>query len=116
MSISNTNLDIKRGDSKTYTIKFRDKDNNPVDITGWKVYFTVKTNLAETDENAKIKKDVVSHVDPINGETQINLTATDTNLVGNYIFDIQYKNLVGEVKTIVEGFINFAKDITRRTS
>lgn len=116
MSIAKTDLEIKRGDSKTYTIKFRDKDNNPVDISGWTVYFTVKENLGQTDENAKIKKDVTVHSNPLNGETQIALTSTDTNLVGNYIFDIQYKNMVNEIKTIVEGFITFAKDITRRTS
>jgi hypothetical protein len=111
-----TNLDIKRGDSKSYTLTFRDEEGSVIDITGWTVFFTVKDKIDDTDETAVLKKTITSHTDPTNGKTKIELSSTDTNLVGNYIYDIQIKKDTNEINTILEGNITFAKDVTRRTS
>ena len=115
--LAQTNLTIKRGDSKTYTLKFADEDNSPIDITGWTVFFTMKANIDDVDNDAKIKKDITTHTDPTNGETEISLSATDTAQdIGSYVFDIQIKKSTGEIKTILEGIINVGKDVTQRTS
>jgi len=116
MGTENTELQVKRGDSKSYTLKFRDSDDNFVDITGWIIFFTVKENICQADNDATIKKDVILHSNPTEGETIIELTPTDTNHVGNYVFDIQYKTNNGIIKTIIEGVITFEEDVTRRTS
>ena len=110
------NLTAQRGDTEEYTLYFKDSDGMVIDITGWVVFFTVKENLDDTDANAKISKTITDHTDPINGETVLKLTPTDTNLVGNYLYDIQIKKANGDIKTILQGTIDFGKDITQRTS
>lgn len=110
-------LKIKRGDSKIYTIRFVEDDTQAaIDITGWTIFFTVKENVEDTDANAKIAKTITAHPNPTGGESQIELTTSDTNLIGNYLFDIQIKKDSGEIKTITEGIISFTKDVTLRTS
>lgn len=109
-----TQLEIKRGDTQNYTLYFKDENGAVIDITGWIVFFTVKENIDDTDDNAKIKKTITAHSDAVNGETTIALSSVDTNLVGNYLFDIQIKKSTGEIKTILEGNVVFQKDVTQR--
>ena len=109
------NLIVKRGDTKKYTLYFKD-DDGAVNITGWIVFFTVKEKVDDTDNNAKIKKTIITHVDVTQGKSQIELSPTDTDLVGNYLYDIQIKKATNEINTILEGTIVFTKDITQRTS
>ena len=116
MSTENIQLQVKRGDSKSYALKFRTTDGVYVDITGWIIFFTVKENACQVDDDAIIQKDVIVHSNPTEGETNIELTPTDTDHTGNYVFDIQYKTNNGAVKTIIEGVITFEEDITRRTA
>lgn len=117
MAITNSPLEMVRGDSKTYTLLFRDENDACVDITGWTIFFTVKQNAGQTDDDAKIKKDITVHTDPLNGQSAIELTPSDTaNLLGGYLYDIQYKDTTGKIQTIVEGIFSVSKDITRRTS
>ena len=114
--IAQTNLFVKRGDTKTYTLYFEDENGARIDITGWIVFFTVKVHIDDSDDDAKIKKTITSHTDPTNGETQIPLTSTDTADVGNYVYDVQYRSTTGTIKTVIEGFLVIAKDVTQRTS
>jgi hypothetical protein len=115
--IGQTLLEIKRGDSKDYTLIFKDEDGNYIDITGWTVFFTAKIEIDDTDEQAVIKKTITVHTNPTAGQTKIQLTSSDTNLTQtSYVYDIQIKKSTGEIKTIVEGLINITKDVTQRTS
>lgn len=117
MAITNAALEIKRGDSETFIIQLRDEDEACIDITGWIIFFTVKQNLDQTDNDAKIKKNITIHTDPINGKTEIPISSSDTtNLLGNYIYDIQIKDTGGNIKTILEGIFTVSKDVSRRTS
>ena len=114
--IAQTNLFIKRGDCKNYTLYFEDDDGDRINITGWVLFFTVKTNIDDPDSAAKISKTITIHTDPINGESQIALSSIDTVDVVNYCYDIQYKTLTGSIKTIVEGYVTISKDVTQRIS
>ena len=44
------NLSIVRGDSKQYTLYFKDSDGVVIDITGWTVFFTVKEKIDDEEE------------------------------------------------------------------
>ena len=110
-----TNLYIIRGDDKYYDINFKDKDQNAIDITGWKLYFTVKKNLGDSDEEAVIKKDITTHTDPSNGKTRLHLTNADTEINGgDYYYDIQVKRTSDDVFTVMIGKISIVHDRTRR--
>lgn len=106
-------LEVKRGDSKTYTLHFKDEDGAAIDITGYEIRFSVKEKIDDLDAAAKIAKVITSHTDPTAGKTQISLSVSDTNLVGNYIFDVQVKNTLNQVTTLLEGVITFTKDVTQ---
>lgn len=110
------NLQIVRGDDKVYSIQFKDDLENPIDITGWTVFFTVKREFKDTDTNALIKKTITTHTDALNGITEIKLIPTDTNWVGNFYFDIQVKKVDNSIHTVMIGTVEFIKDVTNRTS
>ena len=114
--IEQVNLTIKRGDTTTYILYLEDEDGKNKDITGWTIFFTVKSNIDDADDDAVIKKTITTHTNPTNGETQIFITSTDSANVGNYVYDIQYKDTVGNIKTIMEGYFAITKDVTQRES
>ena len=110
---------VKRGDS------FRQKitvscDGAVVNITGWTIYFTVKVNKSDPDEDAVISKKITEHIDAENGESLLLVLPTETdNLLGRHYYDIQIKRPITEpqeyddIQTPLEGLITFAEDITR---
>jgi len=114
--MSKVNLSEYRGDDIDYSFEFIDGDGNPVDITGWALFFTLKNNIDDDDNTAVLKVDVTGHTDPVNGKTKITLPKEDTDgLAGDYVYDFQYKDSSGKVKTIMSGEIEFLKDVTIRT-
>lgn len=111
------NFDAVRGDTfrKKITIT---KNGAPVDITGWKIYFSLKRNKYDT--NTVLQKEIVEHTSPTTGESLLLLLPAETsNLSGSYYYDLQIKRLITEpliyddIETPLEGVINFTEDITR---
>ena len=114
--MDSTLLEVMRGDTKTWTLYVEDDDGNDIDISGYTVFFTAKNNINDSDDDAVIKKTITSHTNPTAGETQIDLTSTDTAVVANLVFDIQVKKSTGEIVTITPGILSILQDITLRTS
>jgi hypothetical protein len=110
-------INIIKGDTATFTLTFKDADGVAINITGSEVFFTVKENKEDTDAEALITKDVISHTDPVNGITQIDLSSAQTDIVeGVYLYDIQIKYASGDIHSITYGDFRVVSDITRRTS
>lgn len=110
-------LEIYRGDSKTYTLTFTDGDGAAIDITGWTIFFTAKRLESDADADAVITKDVTSHTSPTEGLSAITLSATDTNVnPKKYYYDIQVKKDDGSIITLTKDKLEILTDITRRTS
>lgn len=109
------NLKSIRGDDLTLNLAFKDGDD-AVDITGWTIYFTLKKNIDNSDEDALIKKETEpAGADAIAGLASIALLDTETNdLAGTYDYDIQSKDDSGLIKTVMKGTFLFEKDVTRR--
>lgn len=82
---------IDRGTSIKIPVKIQNVDASALNLTGYKVLFTVKKVPFDTDKEdirAYIKKDFEPQ-DPDIGGFAIELTAADTNLdPGEYFFDI----------------------------
>lgn len=105
-------LQIYRGDDKTWQVQFKDALEVAIDITGWSVYFTVKEKDSDTDINAKITKTITSHVDPTGGKTDIILVPADTqSLKGNFYYDIRVKKDSGEKITVLTGTLEVLKNV-----
>jgi len=110
------NLEIKRGDSKSWTLYFKNEDGSAINISGFTIYFTTKSKLEDSDDDAIIKKDITEHQDAANGITKLMLTPDDTaQTPGNYIFDLQIKSNLAEITTILEGTLTILQDITQRS-
>jgi hypothetical protein len=118
MPVEQICLSIKRGDTWTRPIYFQDENGNAKDITGWKIYFLVKAKIDDLDSAAVISKIITVFSDPINGEAWIELTSTDTNLLGNYLFACKVitPNMIGITKegiTVLEGIITFTDRVVQ---
>jgi hypothetical protein len=96
---------------------FYDENDLSIDITGAKIYFTVKNKPSDTDNDAVLKKDITVLTDPNNGNAQVEITPTDSSsLLGNYLYSIKIKMSDNKIYTGAEGTICFRKEITERTS
>ena len=92
-------------------------------LTGGKLYFTLKETNDQSDEVALIKKDSASggitFSNALTGEAVLYLTAADTSACPTgipLIGDVQLKTSTGEIFTVASGKITFREQTTRRTS
>jgi hypothetical protein len=86
------NLQLVKKDSKTYEFRLV-RNNAPVNISGWYVYFTVKADWNDADSSALISKSYQfpSNSESIGGIGYLSLTTTDTNItIGEYVYDFKF--------------------------
>lgn len=108
------NLIVVRKTTKTYEIRIK-KNGISEDITDWTIYFTVKAEYADSDDDAIIKKDITTHEDATNGKTLITLSSTDTDkTAGNYHYDIKYKDDEDNIGILSYGKFKIAEAVTQR--
>jgi len=110
-----------KGDDDSYTLNFTDADNNdePLDITGYTIFFTVKNNLNDADEIALIgPKEIIEHSDPTNGKSLLTLTSAETEALsaGKYACDFRMKDTNGKITTLGVGNFQINKNATRDVS
>jgi hypothetical protein len=109
-------LELIQGDTKVWKIQIR-QNNVSVDISGWLIFFTAKTDYAvlDTDAAIAITMTVPSNVDSQNGIAYLELSSDDTNIdIGEYYYDIKYQST--ERITIVRGHLTIVPTITQRIS
>lgn len=109
---------IKRvkGDNYSLDIQIVNENGDAIDLTDCTVFFTVKRNYQDTDAEALISVDVTSHTSPTTGETSIPLTTNQTNIVGEFDYDVKIKTLGGTITSVFKDKIIFVEHITLRTS
>ena len=110
---------ITRSDDISIPINFFDENNNPKSIVGYTIFFTVKNkfDISSNDDLALIRKDISSHINATSGQSQILLSSTETNIEGGvYNYDIQTKDSLGNINTVVKGKFTVNNDITKRTA
>ncbi len=113
------NKTIYSGETIPWEVTCKNSNDEVVDITGYTMYFTIKSSFDEdnTDANAVLQKTITSLSDPANGVFQINFDPGDTLLKsGEYKYDIQAKNSSNEVTTIREGVLTVKASVTRRSN
>lgn len=110
------NLMAYRGDDLSLGLRFKDRHTqDPIDITGWIISFTVKEKTYHSDDDAKILIDVIDHLDPVNGRTNILIPHSMTDpLAGVYEYDIQFKTPANLIRTFARGQIEIFEDVSRR--
>lgn len=118
MATSSPTIEIIRGDDVALNLHFKDSDGVDINITGYKVYFTVKRRLNDSDTAALVKVDVTTHTTPVTGRTVIPLvnTTTDDLAEGTYYYDLQLKDPDGLISSTKRGVFNVIEDVTKRTT
>lgn len=105
-----------RGDDFSTQLIFRDADGAAINITGWKIFFTVKKHKTDTDAMAVVSV-TIDPTDPTNGVALVTVSHTLTDpLLGLYVYDFKFRKTDLTIQTIVSGGITFEQNVTRRTS
>lgn len=105
-----------RGDNYALDIQITNEADEAIDLTNCTVFFTVKRTVLDTDAMALISVDVTSHSSPTTGETSIPLTSTQTDLVGEFEYDIKIKTAGGVITSVIKDKIIFVDHVTIRTT
>ena len=111
-------ISIIRGDTQVYTVVIKDSAGDPIDITGWTVYFTARADTPNTsvedDDDAQIAKVITSFSDPTHGAFTLTLSKSDTDIdAKKYYYDFQVKNAGGEIFSTAKGTLTITADVTR---
>lgn len=113
---STPSIELIRRDARSLNIHLFTTDDDDVstdiDITGKTIYFTVKRNLNDSDDEAVIgPKSVSVHTTPLEGRTVISLTSDDTDIdEGAYYYD--FSILTGSIpQSTKRGTLNIVQDV-----
>lgn len=115
--MANDKITINRQDTYTRTINLVDSAGDPIDATGWTIYFTVRTAIPDTsiedDTGASIAKEIAGDVSGIH---TLLLTSSDTDISPMaYFYDFQIKKDDGTITSSNKAPFIVSGDITRAT-
>lgn len=120
--MTDVNLEIYRGDNKTWTLTFTD-GGVPVNLTGQTIFFTVKKQNVYVDSasdttDALISKTITAHTNPSGGISALALVPADTSSLAptSYRYDMQLKDGSGSILTFITGNFVILADVTRRSA
>lgn len=109
------NFNWKRKTSHSFLIKFK-KDGYATSIKNWTIYFTMKKNITDSDDNATLKKDITDHYDEDSGFSLVDLIRNDLDVTpGSYVFEVEWVDDEGNGDVVIEGRINIERKKTNRS-
>ena len=120
--LTTQDFQLYRGDTKRFTLSFKNTNGTPVDITGHVIWFTMKRDVADPDSGAVLQKRIVlpSNGMSVAGLYELTLTSGETGAFepGLYVYDIQrvieaISPDKPDVTTLVSGRIGIVADVTR---
>jgi len=90
------------GDDYSFSMTFDDVDGNLIDITGYTIVASMKSN--KSDVATVWQSAITTHSDPTNGETTINILSADSGelIAGNYVFGAYWVDTNNMLKTILD--------------
>ena len=93
-----------------------DEDDEPILIKGYVFYFTAKSLITDSDDDAILKKDVEVEDNDEPGFATIAFTAADTADIpeGYYQYDIQVKDTFDRIQTFARGELVLKNRVTGR--
>jgi len=105
------------GDDVSRTLKLEDGDGNPIDITDWTVWYTVKEDESDLNNLLQVRNGSGDHSNPQNGETVLKFSSNQTSGVvdrdrDDLVYDIQVEDDEGDVTTLFKGSQPIQKGVT----
>lgn len=118
-TIFDTDIRIWRGDTWEEDWVLTQEDGNPFDLTGVKLFFTVKTDPTIADVSANLRltstpSSGITITDAANGEVSLSITQSQTAALTpqSYYYDIQVVTATPKVYTLARGRFIVEADIT----
>ena len=108
-----------RGDTFKPLIEVLDDNDAPIDITGYVFWLAIKNSLDDTDAQAvlPVAKNAGPFGNPELGVARLGYEASQMQgLSGEYWYDVQMQNALGEIVTLVRGKLTVIDDVTRAIS
>lgn len=88
-------IEVFKGQSKTWLLTLKeDPGGGPANLTGAKLYFTVRKNISDATATFEKTSDVITEIEilvpEIDGKANVFLSPSDTNnlAVGDYVYDM----------------------------
>ena len=106
-------FDLDQGATFNRTIQIKDKDNDPVDISGsYSFAGQIRTSHTSSDTAATFSFTVI---DGVNGVIKWSLSATDSASVPaqQCVYDVEMTQPDSSVIRLLEGFVNVKPNVTR---
>jgi len=124
MTLETNRITMFIRDNRDLLVTVSDDDGDPKDLTGAKIWFTVKEKLTDSDANAKIQKrntaagggpTEIEVTNPTGGQCEVHLVPADTEDLdpATYHYDIQVLLADGKTYTVTRDRITFKEDVTR---
>ncbi len=107
-----------RGDTKVFNFTFADSTGTPIDISGYKLWVTMKSSITDLDDAASIQKVITfpADADSVAGIGSITLSSVETSVTpGTYYYDFQLVDeslIPPSVTTVTSGRVSILQDIT----
>jgi len=126
MTIEGNKITMFIRDDRTLSVVVNLDTGTPVNLTGAKIWFTVKSRSTDTDASALIlKKNVAAGGDNsqikitvgAEGKAEIYIVPADTTALnpGTYLYDIQITLASGKTYTVVRDKFTLKEDVTKAT-
>lgn len=98
---------IFRGDAPTLIFTFTEQGGQPLDLSGWTLYFAA----AAEDGTLLIDKQM-SVIDPLQGKASVMLSSTETARAGVYKAEVEARK--GDtVLTLIQGYLVIVEDVRK---
>lgn len=112
--MSDNAFELSRGDDATITISISGEDNLPINLTGYKIFFTAKKHLTDSDDDAVLIKEINGNSE---GIVDVNFKADETTLLRprSYWWDVQLEK-DGVVTSTIRQLFKIIADVTRRVN
>lgn len=116
--MADQNIEIYRGDDRTFKVIVKDEDDAVINITGAAIRFSVKEKISDVAYEIEKSRAVGAEIaitDAANGEYEIFLVPADTQDmdVGSYEYDSELTTSGGKVYTVVRGEFVVLAEISR---
>lgn len=110
-------IKIYVGNDKDLDLEVKDSSGTAIDITDYDIFFTAKKEYDDEDDDAVIKVDQTVS-DGSDGKVTITIPKEDTEDLTpmTYVYDVQWKDTDGKIKTLLVGDLNVYNKVTDRTT
>ena len=108
-----TDIERKRGDTYPVELTVTDSAGTAIDITSYTFLLTVDPEKAPTADTNNLFQLTGVITDATGGVVTFTPTASNTDAVGTYYYDIQMTDSGGLISTLDSGKFKLVQDITK---